>query len=86
MIDIPRAATLLAQGVGRLIRSREDRGVVAVLDTRLGKATYKWALVHALPPMRRTRERSDVEEFLADLTRPAVEDPAPASNPAVPAP
>jgi len=68
MIDIPRAATLLAQGVGRLIRSREDRGVVAVLDTRLGKASYKWALVHALPPMRRTRNRSDVEEFLAPLT------------------
>ena len=31
-IDVPRAATLLAQGAGRLIRSAEDRGVVAVLD------------------------------------------------------
>ena len=31
-IDLPRAATLLAQGAGRLIRSSEDRGVVAVLD------------------------------------------------------
>ena len=70
-IDIPRAATLLAQGVGRLIRSREDRGVVAVLDTRLGRASYRWALIHALPPMRRTRERSDVEQFLASLSRPA---------------
>ncbi|HUE59850.1 MAG TPA: ATP-dependent DNA helicase [Acidimicrobiales bacterium] len=67
MIDVPRAATLLAQGVGRLIRTRTDRGVVAVFDTRLGKASYRWALVNALPPMRRTRYRKDVVEFLAPL-------------------
>ena len=67
MIDVPRAATLLAQGAGRLIRSRTDRGVVAVLDRRLGKASYRWALIRALPPMRRTRLRSDVEAFLAPL-------------------
>jgi ATP-dependent DNA helicase DinG len=67
VIDVPRAATLLAQGVGRLIRSREDRGVVAVLDRRLGKAGYRWQLVNALPPMRRTRSRAEVEEFLASL-------------------
>jgi ATP-dependent DNA helicase DinG len=66
-IDVPRAATLLAQGTGRLIRSRLDRGVVAVFDTRLGRARYRWALVNALPPMRRTRHRADVEEFLAPL-------------------
>jgi len=67
LIDVPRAATLLAQGVGRLVRSREDRGVVAVLDRRLGKAPYRWQLVHALPPMRRTRSRADVEAFLTSL-------------------
>jgi ATP-dependent DNA helicase DinG len=67
MIDIPRAATLLAQGTGRLIRSRTDRGVVAVFDIRLAKATYRWTLVNALTPMRRTRHRSDVEDFLAPL-------------------
>ncbi|MGH9114971.1 MAG: ATP-dependent DNA helicase [Acidimicrobiales bacterium] len=66
-IDVPRAATLLAQGTGRLIRSRSDRGVVAVFDVRLGKARYRWDLVKALPPMRRTRYRSVVEEFLAPL-------------------
>jgi ATP-dependent DNA helicase DinG len=69
LIDVPRAATLLAQGVGRLIRTRSDRGVVAVLDTRLGKASYRWALVNALPPMRRTRYREDVIAFLAPLTQ-----------------
>ena len=67
LIDIPRAATMLAQGTGRLIRSANDRGVVAVLDPRLGKANYRWELIRALPPMRRTRRRADVEEFLAPL-------------------
>ena len=67
MIDVPRAATLLAQGVGRLIRTKSDRGVVAVFDTRLGRASYRWSLVNALPPMRRTRYRDDVVEFLSPL-------------------
>ncbi len=66
-VDLPRAATLLAQGVGRLIRSSDDRGVVAVLDPRLTSARYNWDLVRALPPMRRTRHRRDVEEFLSPL-------------------
>jgi ATP-dependent DNA helicase DinG len=65
-VDLPRAATLLAQGAGRLIRSATDRGVVAVLDSRLATARYRWDLVRALPPMRRTRHRSDVAAFLAE--------------------
>lgn len=65
LIDIPRASALLAQGCGRLIRSSTDRGVVAVFDRRLAKARYRWTLVNSLPPMRRTRHRSDVVEFLA---------------------
>jgi ATP-dependent DNA helicase DinG len=67
LVDLPRAATLLAQGAGRLIRSSTDRGVVAVLDRRLGKARYRWELVRALPPMRRTRSRAEVEAFLISL-------------------
>ena len=51
-IDLPRAAMLLAQATGRLIRTATDRGVVAVLDPRLGKASYRWDIVTALPPMR----------------------------------
>jgi ATP-dependent DNA helicase DinG len=66
-IDVPRAATLLAQGAGRLIRRSTDRGVVACFDVRLGKARYRWDLVRALPPMARTRHRDDVEAFLAPL-------------------
>ncbi|MDQ6783407.1 MAG: ATP-dependent DNA helicase [Actinomycetota bacterium] len=66
-IDVPRAATMLAQGAGRLIRTNSDRGVVAVLDSRLGRARYRWDLIRALPPMARTRHRHDVEAFLASL-------------------
>jgi len=67
-IDVPRAATLLAQATGRLIRNATDRGVVAVFDPRLGKANYRWDIVKALPPMKRTRERSEVEAFLREIT------------------
>ncbi len=70
-IDLPRAASLLAQGAGRLIRSATDRGVVAVLDPRLATAAYRWDLVRALPPMRRTRRREEAEAFLRALTAPS---------------
>ena len=66
-IDLPRAATLLAQGVGRLIRTASDRGVVAVLDSRLATANYRWQLIRALPPMKRTKDRRVAEAFLAAL-------------------
>ncbi len=66
-VDLPRAAMLLAQGVGRLIRTNTDRGVVAVLDTRLAEASYKSALFRKLPPMKRTRDKNLVHEFLKDL-------------------
>jgi ATP-dependent DNA helicase DinG len=64
VVDLPRAATMLAQGSGRLIRSSTDFGVVAVFDPRLAKANYRWDLVRALPPMKRTKERAEVEAFL----------------------
>ncbi|MCU1451447.1 MAG: putative ATP-dependent helicase, partial [Acidimicrobiales bacterium] len=60
-------ASLLAQGAGRLIRSTADRGVVAVLDSRLATAGYRWELIAALPPMHRTKDRDEVERFLEPL-------------------
>ena len=50
-VALPRAALLLAQGVGRLIRSVEDRGVVAVLDSRLANAAYGRVLRKSLPEL-----------------------------------
>ncbi|MDQ1392709.1 MAG: ATP-dependent helicase DinG, partial [Acidimicrobiaceae bacterium] len=64
VVDLPRAATLLAQGAGRLIRTATDRGVVAVLDPRLASASYRWPLINALPPMRRTKDRAEVDEHV----------------------
>jgi len=67
-IDLPRASMLLAQGAGRLIRSSEDRGVVAILDSRLAtKKSYRWELIKALPPLRRSKDRDEVVEFLKTL-------------------
>ena len=64
-VDLPRAAIMLAQGAGRLIRSKSDSGVVAVLDPRLATSrNYRWALLGALPPMRRTKDRSEAERLL----------------------
>ena len=69
LLDLPRAAMLLAQGCGRLIRTSTDRGVVAILDPRLNTAkSYRYELLAALPPMRRTKHRGDVEAFLAEIT------------------
>lgn len=69
LIDLPRTSTMLAQGVGRLIRSTTDRGVVAVFDPRLAKAkSYRWDLLHALPPIPRTKDRAEAEARLAELT------------------
>jgi ATP-dependent DNA helicase DinG len=64
LIDLPRATTLLAQGAGRLIRSASDTGVVAVLDPRLATAGYRWEVVNALPPMRRTKDPAEVRRAL----------------------
>lgn len=67
-IDLPIAATSLAQAAGRLIRTSTDQGVVAVLDRRLATAGYWRTLIGALPPMSRTRNRVEVEQFLRDIT------------------
>ncbi len=64
LVDLPRAATLLAQGSGRLIRNADDRGVVAVLDPRLATASYRGVLLATLPPMRRSVDIDEVEAFL----------------------
>ena len=68
LVDLPRATTLLAQGAGRLIRTTTDRGVIAVFDPRMAtNARYRWDVINALPPMPRTKVRSEAEEFLRSL-------------------
>ena len=64
LVAIPEAAIALAQGVGRLIRRPDDRGVVAILDTRVLTASYGTRLLRSLPPMYRTRDREQVLKSL----------------------
>ena len=67
LIDLRRAAMLLAQGAGRLIRTGTDRGVVAVLDPRLATARYRSEILEEMPPLRRTVDRAEVLDFLSGL-------------------
>lgn len=60
---LPQAVLRLKQGIGRLLRTRQDRGVMAILDTRLHTKGYGRLVLDALPPARRTSSLRDVEQF-----------------------
>jgi ATP-dependent DNA helicase DinG len=66
-VSLPRAALLLAQGTGRLIRSVEDRGVVAILDSRIVTKRYGSVLLNSMPPLWRTSDKDVVRESLKRL-------------------
>jgi len=66
-ISVPRAALLLAQGAGRLIRTPSDRGVVAVLDPRLVRSSYGSYLRRSLPDFWNTQDRTVVMAALERL-------------------
>jgi ATP-dependent DNA helicase DinG len=60
---LPSAALGLKQGLGRLLRTRTDRGVLAVLDPRIWSRRYGARILGALPACPVTREFADVERF-----------------------
>jgi ATP-dependent DNA helicase DinG len=62
--QLPEAALTLKQGVGRLIRSETDRGVVVICDPRLVDKPYGRVFRSSLPPMPVTRTVADAEKFL----------------------
>jgi ATP-dependent DNA helicase DinG len=62
--QLPEAALALKQGVGRLIRSETDRGVVVICDPRLVDKPYGRVFRASLPPMPVTRVAADAEKFL----------------------
>jgi len=66
-ISLPRAALLLAQGTGRLIRSLDDRGVVAILDSRIVNKRYGSILLNSMPPFWRTSDGAVIKEALRRL-------------------
>ena len=77
--QLPRAALALKQGFGRLIRTRTDRGIVAVLDGRVARKSYGATLIASLPPdCPRTESLEDVTAFWTRVQ------PAGAGAPATP--
>jgi ATP-dependent DNA helicase DinG len=63
--SVPQAVISLKQGIGRLIRSRTDRGVIAILDPRIRTKPYGREFLTSLPRMRITSDLSDVENTIA---------------------
>ena len=67
-VSAHHAAIRMAQGAGRLIRSVSDRGVVAVLDSRVATKRYGGFLMKAMPPMWSTQNKAAVTGALARLS------------------
>ncbi len=61
--QLPAAAMVLRQGVGRLLRRSSDRGVVSVLDRRLVERAYGRYLLESLPPFPLTRDPTRLTRF-----------------------
>ena len=66
--QVPLAILSLLQGLGRLIRHRSDRGVLALLDRRVQTKGYGRRFLACLPPAPVTHELAEVQRFLADYT------------------
>jgi ATP-dependent DNA helicase DinG len=78
-LALPEAIGVLRQGVGRLIRTTADRGVVTLLDPRLTTKPWGQTILNALPSFRRTSDLAQVAHFLASARStplPAYQAPA----------
>jgi ATP-dependent DNA helicase DinG len=64
-LSVPEMSLVLIQGFGRLIRHRDDRGVVAILDSRLTSKSYGAAILDSLPPAPVTTDIREVAAFLS---------------------
>ena len=61
--QIPRAVLTLRQGIGRLMRTANDRGIIAIMDVRLFTKAYGRVFLKSLPPFSITRELDDIDRF-----------------------
>ncbi len=69
--QLPQAVITLKQGAGRLIRDENDRGVLMICDPRIITKHYGKRIWRSLPPMRRTREQSEVLDFYRQIASAA---------------
>lgn len=67
--QVPRAAIMLRQGFGRLMRHRDDYGIVAILDPRLRTRSYGRTFLAALPSCPVTSRLADLDSFLKNINR-----------------
>ena len=65
-VMLPEAILVLKQGVGRLIRAETDRGVMAILDSRINTKRYGSQVIASLPRARRTLRFEDVVAFFVE--------------------
>ena len=70
--SVPQAVIALKQGIGRLIRSTTDRGVIAILDPRLRTKSYGRDFLKSLPRMRITSDLNDVEVLFHEHRNAAI--------------
>lgn len=66
--SVPSACIKLKQGFGRLIRTKKDRGVVAILDSRIHTKRYKREIINALPQCKGTVKLEKVREFFENIS------------------
>ena len=66
-LTVPSMALTLLQAFGRLIRTKQDRGVVAILDSRLLTKRYGRTMMQAMPPARRITALAEAEDYLREL-------------------
>ena len=66
--QVPRAILTLRQGIGRLLRSASDRGVLTILDVRLFTKQYGASFRKSLPPCPICRNLETVEQFFSETT------------------
>ncbi|HLM61748.1 MAG TPA: ATP-dependent DNA helicase, partial [Pyrinomonadaceae bacterium] len=68
--SVPQAVITLKQGIGRLIRSSTDKGVIAILDSRLRTKNYGKDFINSLPRTRVTSEIKDVAQMFQSSSNP----------------
>jgi ATP-dependent DNA helicase DinG len=64
--QVPEAVLALKQGLGRLIRSKTDRGILAILDNRIQRMQYGKIFIESLPKYQTTQDLTHVARFIAD--------------------
>jgi len=64
--QVPRAVIALKQGIGRLMRHKKDRGILAILDSRIYKRSYGRTFLKSLPPAEITHSMDDLKSFIDD--------------------